>query len=243
MSKKILTGVAGVLVLVAALALYRLGVIDLAPDETGQQRSGDTSPGATATDGPTSSAADGPDAAGSSDAGTALTLLEELRVAEENDPPGYDRSLFPHWDTGVQDDCTTRQAVLLRAGEAVEVDEDCQPVSGTWYSVYDGETLTEAGDLDIDHMVPLNEAWRSGAATWATEERRRFANDLDGPQLWAVSASSNRSKGDADPSDWLPPLESFHCEYTAHWIEVKHTWNLAVDPDEEEALRTVLAGC
>ncbi|MFI6579008.1 HNH endonuclease family protein [Nocardiopsis sp. NPDC050513] len=243
MPKKILTGIAGVLVLVAALALYRLGVIDLAPTETDQQRTGDTSSGAAPTDPPASGGADGPEAAGSSSAGTALALLDELRVAEENDPPGYDRSLFPHWDTGVQDDCTTRQAVLLRDGEDVEVDEDCQPVSGTWYSVYDGETLTEAGDLDIDHMVPLNEAWRSGADSWTTEERRRFANDLDSSQLWAVSASSNRSKSDADPSDWLPPLESFHCDYAAAWIEVKHTWDLAVDPDEEEALREALAGC
>ncbi|NYH50800.1 hypothetical protein HNR06_000389 [Nocardiopsis arvandica] len=167
--------------------------------------------------------------------------LEELRVEAENDPSGYDRSLFPHWTS--KDGCDTRQVVLQRDGEGVEVDEDCDPVAGSWHSPYDGETFTDSGDLDIDHMVALNEGWRSGAHAWTTEKRERFANDLDSSQLWAVSASSNRSKGDSDPADWLPPLESSHCDYVVSWIEVKHTWDLTVDPDEEAALREVLADC
>ncbi|WP_017599936.1 HNH endonuclease family protein [Nocardiopsis lucentensis] len=239
MSKKILTSAAGVLVVVAALALYQMGVIDLGPQESDQSGTGGTA----ANGAPTEGAGETP-ANGSPDADGALQLLEELSIVEENDPPGYDRSLFPHWESGVRDNCTARQVVLLRDGENVEVDDECQPVSGTWYSEYDGETLNEAGDIDIDHMVPLKEAWRSGASEWTTAERERFANDLDAsPQLWAVSASSNRSKSDEDPGDWLPPLESFHCDYAVSWIEVKHTWELTVDPDEARALREVLAGC
>ncbi|MFV2198153.1 HNH endonuclease family protein [Nocardiopsis sp. LOL_012] len=229
---RVLAGLAGVLLLTS-------GCSDLSPSDLSDVIDLDVSQA------PTDSQGGG---SGSSDPGSALALLDELRV-EEADPPGYDRSLFPHWESGLwseeaQDDCTARQVVLLRDGENVEVDEDCQPVSGTWYSEYDGETFTEAGDLDIDHMVPLAEAWRSGADTWTTEERERFANDLDtSPQLWAVSASSNRSKSDEDPGEWLPPLESFHCEYAAAWIEVKHTWDLAVNSAEEAALREVLSGC
>ncbi|WP_232831968.1 HNH endonuclease family protein [Nocardiopsis sp. FIRDI 009] len=233
MPKKILTGAAGALVVVAVVALYQLGVIDLPTQGSPRPDTGASAP-----------PADGTSAGGSPDVEEALRWLEELDVVAETDPPGYDRSLFPHWSSGVRDGCTTRQVVLLRDGEDVEVDDDCQPVSGTWYSVYDGETLTEAGDLDIDHMVPLKEAWRSGASEWTTAERERFANDLDAsPQLWAVSASSNRSKSDEDPGDWLPPLESFHCDYAVSWIEVKHVWELTVDQDEAESLREVLAGC
>lgn len=169
--------------------------------------------------------------------------LEELTVADEVDPPGYDRALFPHWDADVQDNCTTRQVVLGRDGENVETNEDCQPVSGRWYSAYDGETLTDPGDVDIDHMVALKEAWRSGAHSWSTEQRQRFANDLDSTQLWAVSGSSNRAKSDQDPAEWLPPLESSHCAYVVSWVEVKHTWDLTVDDAEESALREVLAAC
>ena len=219
----VVSAVVGVLA-VTAFVLYQLGVIELDQEGTTESRTNEAS---------------------SSDLSVeqARLQLEELRVEEENDPPGYDRSLFPHWDSGVQDNCSTRQAVLLRAGEGVEIDDDCQPVAGSWYSAYDGETLTDAQDVDIDHMVALKEGWRSGAHAWTTEERRRFANDMESSQLWAVSASTNRSKSDADPSDWLPPLESSHCDYVVSWIEVKHVWELSVDPEEETALREVLAGC
>jgi hypothetical protein len=224
----LVTAVVGVLA-VAVFVLYQLGVIEPVPERTAEPRDdGSSVPG---------------DGGASSSVEQARQWMEELRVEEENDPPGYDRALFPHWDSGVQDNCTTRQVVLLRDGEDVRVDDDCQPVSGSWYSPYDGETLTEAEDLDIDHMVALKEGWRSGAHAWTTEERGRFANDLDSSQLWAVSASTNRSKGDSDPADWLPPLESSHCDYVVSWIEVKHVWDLTVDPDEEAALREVLSGC
>jgi hypothetical protein len=224
----LVSAVVGVLA-VAVFVLYQLGVIT--PDS--ERPAGPRDDGAPGTG----------EGGASSSVQQARQQLEELRVEEENDPPGYDRALFPHWDSGVQDNCTTRQVVLVRDGEDVQVDDNCQPVSGSWYSAYDGETLTEAEDIDIDHMVALKEGWRSGAHAWTTEERGRFANDLDSSQLWAVSASTNRSKGDADPADWLPPLESSHCDYVVSWIEVKHVWDLTVDPDEEAALREVLSGC
>lgn len=219
----VVSAVVGVLA-VTAFVLYQLGVIELDRESPTEPRADD---------------------APSSDLSVeqARLQLEELRVEEENDPPGYDRSLFPHWDSDVQDGCSTRQAVLLRDGEGVETDDDCRPVAGSWYSAYDGETLTDAQDVDIDHMVPLKEGWRSGAHAWTTEERGRFANDMESSQLWAVSASTNRSKSDADPSEWLPPSESSHCDYVVSWIEVKHVWELSVDPDEETTLREVLAGC
>lgn len=209
---------------VAAFVLYQMGVIDLGlPNETTEPQR--ASPAAELS------------------VEQARGQLEELRVEAEDDQPGYDRALFPHWDDGVEDNCTTRQVILKSEGEDVEIDDNCQPTSGSWHSPYDGETFTEAQDIDIDHMVALKEGWRSGAHAWTTEERGAFANDLESSQLWAVSASSNRAKGDADPADWLPPLESVHCDYVVSWIEVKHTWDLSVDPDEDEALRAVLTDC
>ena len=210
---------------IAAFVLQQLGVLDLEAGTPAAEPQG--SPGGASSD----------------DLDLAGQQLEELRVEDEEDPPGYDRALFPHWDSGVEDNCTTRQVVLLRDGEDVETDDNCQPVSGSWYSPFDGETLTDAQDIDIDHMVALNEAWRSGAHEWSTERRQQFANDLDSTQLWAVSATSNRAKGDSDPADWLPPQESAHCDYVVSWIEVKHEWDLSVDQEEEAALHEVLEGC
>jgi hypothetical protein len=93
-------------------------------------------------------------------------------------------------------------------------------------------------------MVPLKEAWDSGAHAWESDRRRAFANDLDLPEaLIAVSRSSNRSKSDRDPADWLPPLRSYHCHYINDWMVVKIKWELSVDAREFSALRTVAAGC
>ncbi|WP_165984707.1 HNH endonuclease family protein [Streptomyces sp. YIM 98790] len=167
-------------------------------------------------------------------------MLAALAVADERPMTGYSRDEFPHWSR--QDGCTVRQTVLLRDGNEVKTGDDCQPDSGEWYSVYDGQTLTSAGDVDIDHMVPLAAAWRSGADEWDRERREAFANDLENPQLIAVSASSNRSKGDQDPADWQP-VEEYWCEYGLAWTAVKDAWDLTVHEDEREMLGKMLDTC
>ncbi len=75
------------------------------------------------------------------------------------------------------------------------------PPPDPWYSPYDGATWTAASDVDIDHMVPLAEAWASGAWAWTTSQRQTYANDLGGPELWAVTDSVSQSKGDKDPAE------------------------------------------
>jgi hypothetical protein len=172
---------------------------------------------------------------------TARTQLGELTVEPEGEMTDYERDLFPHWSE--DDGCSTRETVLERDGTDVVPGSDCYPESGTWYSQYDGVTLESAPDVDIDHVVALAEAWRSGADAWTTDRREAFANDLDNSQLIAVSAESNRSKGDQDPADWQPPVESYHCTYARMWIGSKHTWELSVDPDELTALETLLDTC
>jgi 5-methylcytosine-specific restriction endonuclease McrA len=147
--------------------------------------------------------------------------LAELTVAPEGSMDGYDRREFPHWGT-VSGECNTRETVLRRDGEKVQTDVQCAAVSGSWTSPYDGAVWTKASDLDIDHMVPLAQAGRSGANAWTLERRRQFANDLGTSQLWAVTDNVNQAKGDKDPAQWRPPLESFQCPYASSWIEVKY---------------------
>ncbi len=103
---------------------------------------------------------------------------------------------------------------------------------------------SKPGDVDIDHPVPLKEAHQSGAHAWDNDKRRRYANDLDNPgHLNAVDDSTNQSKGDKDPAEWLPPNEAFHCAYVVAWIEVKKAWQLSMDQAEADAIRTVLSNC
>ncbi len=155
---------------------------------------------------------------------------------------GYSRAKFPHW-IKQHGQCNTRDVVLARDGKDVKQDEMCRAISGTWYSEYDGETFTEARQLDIDHIVPLANAWRSGADRWETPERRKFANDLVHSQLIAVSARSNRQKGDQSPDQWAPPRHAYWCTYARAWTDVKHLYHLNVTEPEKAELDEMLDTC
>ena len=169
-------------------------------------------------------------------------MLADLTVETEGSLSGYDRDLFPHW-IGQSGNCNTREVVLQRDGTGVTVDNACQPVSGSWNSVYDAVWVSSSSDVDIDHIVALAEAWRSGADTWSTSQRQAFANDLTHAQLIAVSQSSNASKGDRDPSEWMPPNTNTWCIYVREWVWVKHVYDLSVDSAEKSTLNSVLANC
>ncbi|MDP5026401.1 MAG: HNH endonuclease family protein [Aquiluna sp.] len=176
--------------------------------------------------------------------GELAALLTQL-VIEDEFPSGYDRDLFRHWVDADRDGCDARREVLiLEAVVAPTVGEGCSLSGGSWYSAFDGVTTNDPSLFDIDHMVPLKEAWDSGAHAWDSDRRRAFANDLDLPQaLLAVSRSSNRSKGADDPAEWLPPLVSYHCQYIEDWMVVKIKWELSVDAREFSALRSIASGC
>ncbi|MDT0310495.1 HNH endonuclease family protein [Streptomyces sp. DSM 44917] len=174
-------------------------------------------------------------------ASTARSYLSQLPVRTEN-RTGYDRDLFPHWTTQYGN-CNTREVILQRDGTNVVTDSNCAAVSGRWYSVYDGATWYAASDVDIDHLVPLAEAWDSGAGSWSTSRRQQFANDRTRPQLIAVTDNVNQAKGDQDPATWMPPRSSYHCVYARAWVQVKYYYGLSVDSAERSALSSILNGC
>lgn len=216
--------------------------------------------------------------------------------------------------------------MLKRDGQGVQVNNACEAQSGTWISPYDNASFTTASSLDIDHMVPLQNAWivsslsslrvsgfstslyflcpslhpslihclysvhallfvttsitpshhylfilptsfhfplstlslslsiipyhttplthlQSGASSWTTAQREALANDVSRPQLWAVSASANRSKGDRSPDQWKPPLTTFYCTYAKSWIDVKSFYELTITSAEKTALSSMLDTC
>ncbi|MFC5659736.1 HNH endonuclease family protein [Streptomyces nogalater] len=182
-------------------------------------------------------------------AGQTVTLpvrdaLAALPVRSE-DRTGYERTKFKHWVDADKDGCTTRAEVLK--AEAVIVPEQgarCALTGGEWYSPYDDRYLQGPRGLDIDHLIPLAEAWDSGAFAWSPAERQSYANDLgDERALIAVSAASNRAKADQDPTTWLPPAAGYHCQYATDWVADKTRWNLSIDTSEEAALSQTLSHC
>jgi hypothetical protein len=173
-------------------------------------------------------------------------FLSGLPRAAEGSTSGYSRDLFPHWIDNNGDCQDTRDEVLAWESSVTPGYDSggCNVVSGRWWSAYDNQTLTSPSSIQIDHMVPLAEAWRSGASGWTTTTRRSFANDLSQEEtLRAVSGSSNSSKSDRDPSEWLPPNSSFRCQYLKEWVWIKDRWNLSVDDAEYNALYNGLLPC
>lgn len=177
-------------------------------------------------------------------AGDALTILSGIPVQKERQS-GYRRESFQLWIDADGDGCNTREEVLIAESTSrPQVDAyGCKVVAGDWWSPYDNTTHTDPSGLDIDHLVPLKEAWDSGAWAWSGAQRRAYANDLSDPRpLIAVTAAVNRSKGDKDPSNWLPSNSGYLCTYVSDWVAVKSRWALSMDPSEFGRVRNLLSG-
>jgi hypothetical protein len=182
-------------------------------------------------------------------------LLTELRIAERDQPETYDRDAFGSaWADTDGNGCNQRDDVLLRdarPGSVTVAEQDScdhDVLAGTWVDPYTGTTLTfddlkdpaQAQAIQIDHVVPLAEAWLSGAAAWTDVRRVEFANDLS--VLLAVDGPTNASKGASDPAAWRPRKE-YQCAYARRWIRVKHYFELTVDASEVAALEEMLGYC
>jgi hypothetical protein len=192
----------------------------------------------------TAAPANEPDAGNQEAANEYEQLLLSLTIQVEV-TSGYDRGLFRHWIDADSDGCDARKEVLIQESlTQVGLGDRCKVETGSWLSIYDNQLITDSSKLDIDHMIPLKEAWDSGADQWTAAKRQAFANDLDLPQaLIAVSAGSNRSKSARDPSDWLPTNQSYICQYIQDWMIVKLKWELSVDQREFNTLSNISTRC
>ena len=157
--------------------------------------------------------------------GTCLAPQEMRHFARE--------SLFGTWQD--QDhDCRNTRAEILQQSSIGPAEGGCSILAGQWYDPYTGDTVRQPRELDIDHIVPLREAWLSGAWKWTQEQRQAYAN---APEiLIAVGKHANRSKGDRDPAEWLPSNQTYRREYARRWAAIKVKYHLAADPRERDAL-------
>ncbi len=161
--------------------------------------------------------------------------------------PAYERKAWRHWVDADGDCQDARTEVLITESYGrVEFEDSrhCEVESGEWQCPYTGEIFREPHLLDVDHMVPLANAHRSGGGAWDDERRRQYANELGEPNhLIAVEAGANRAKSDKGPEDWLPPSEEYRCTYVRDWVAVKQRWGLSMTSAETAAVERAIAVC
>lgn len=145
----------------------------------------------------------------------------------------------------IDKDCqNTRNEVLIEES-LIPVTLDvtgCKVLRGLWLCLYTGSIVTDPSKLDIDHLVPLENANASGGYEWAKTTKKEYANVLRNPfHLVAVLSSSNRSKQSKSPDKWMPTFQPFRCTYLREWVKVKEEWNLSMTEDEKNTINTILS--
>ena len=158
----------------------------------------------------------------------------------------YNRSLF-FYPSDEDEDCQdTRTEVLIKQNlhdvRKVRLsDNRCDVVTGLWFDNYSGKYIHNPKLIEIDHIIPLKEAWLSGADKWDNEKRKRFANYLkDDKHLIVISIRENRTKGSKPPQEWLPYNIDYHIEYCRIWCKIKVKWNLTATKEEVKFLKDIL---
>jgi hypothetical protein len=199
--------------------------------------------------GPTRSASPHPPAAGS-----ALAALARIPVKGRAPKTGYARAQFGKaWDDENDDPmghdgCDTRDDILARDLRGLTFRSDgCKVATGTLHDPYTGASVPfvrgpgTSSLVQIDHVVPLSNAWQTGAQSWTARQRLDFANDP--LELIPTRGAVNEEKGDGDAATWLPPKKPFRCAYAARMVAIKLKWHLWVTPPEHAALARLLGAC
>ena len=173
--------------------------------------------------------------------------LASIPTHAENNAGGYTHTPFAH-----RGKCDTRALLLQQTGQQVRTNKNCTVTSGHWTDAYSGAPVTSPKAVDIDHMIPLAEAWRSGASRWSPRTWQEFVNDTTNGETVVANASLNRAKGDKTPDQWLPPSpHEVQCDYTARYIHTQAVWNqrtqseggLSMDPQEKAGIQRALDAC
>lgn len=212
---------------------------ETAPGTTGT----DAAPGATGVAGPSRASSPGVDAAAS------LRSLATLPVKGKAPATGYDRTadFGTAWLDVDHNGCDTRNDVLARDLTAVVRRGPCTVLTGRLVSPYTGQTIAftrgraTSTEVQIDHVVALENAWVTGAQGVSQSSREALANDPD--NLFAVDQHSNAQKRSGDAATWLPAAKEFRCTYVGHQVTVKARYHLWVTRAERDAMVRVLHRC
>lgn len=170
--------------------------------------------------------------------------LAALAIDDHPNSAGYERIYFMpgnRWQDPDGNGCNARQDAL-RAQSLVAITAGrCSTAGGRWSLVYVVGETTDPADVDADHVVPLANAWRSGARSWPTDRLVRYA--ADPTVLWIVDDGANQAKADRGPEAWRPAVRGIWCEYARRWVSIKVSYHLTATTPERDALGQMMEEC
>ncbi len=168
--------------------------------------------------------------------------LEDLEIAN------YSRAAqFGRWINDPTDETcfNTRAKVLVRDSVKSVVFKDhnhCVVQNGNWKDPYTKSTIKESSEIQIDHFVPLKNAYISGAYKWNFRERCLYANYMGTEfHLLSVNGIENMRKGDRSPAAYMPPNTEYSCTYVRNWLAVKMQWGLTMSTAEANAINKIIS--
>ena len=176
----------------------------------------------------------------------ALQQLAALRTTAAAPAVSYERNYFgTSWADVDQNGCRTRDDILARDLTATTFRGSCTVMSGVLADPYAGKrerfSKARASAIQIDHVIPLSLAWRSGASTWPAGKLAAFANDP--LNLLAVDGPANQAKSDSGPSAWLPPNPKYRCTYVMRFVRVSFLYGVSIAAADRGAAKRVLHAC
>ena len=169
-----------------------------------------------------------------------IQKITKQKMTTQQRTQKYHRKNWRHWIDEDRDCQNTRHEVLIEEniGHLVLSKDGCKVISGKWIGNFTGKHFTSPNQVDIDHLIPLKEAYLSGGKNWSKEKKKQFANFRGlADQLMVVEKRTNRQKGAKDISEWLPPNKKFECLYIRKWVALKKFWNLKIDKKEIEVIK------
>ena len=139
--------------------------------------------------------------------------------------------------------------------------------SGTWYIDYIGEELTFntkkeiSSNLQIDHIIPIGYVARHGGSSWDNDKSSEYYNDYGvdndytkgiddsfdypnapGGVLIVSDSTSNISKSDKGPSEWMPSNKDYWIEYCERWVVIANTYDIKLDIADYNFIHEIFEG-
>lgn len=102
---------------------------------------------------------------------------------------------------------------------------------------YSGAVVSTLAAIDVDHLVPLEEALQSGGDAWRKPKWKRFQSDLCN-LVPALPGTNRWSKGAKGVGEWVP--EHNRAWYVHDYTCVKLCYGLTFDRAEADVIASVL---